>query len=57
MKRESHFGAVLFSRWLNAIVLQAKPKIAVGFGETNYPHQKEQDTVWCPVLFGAGKRT
>ena len=35
MNRESHFGAVLFSRWLNAIVLQAKPKIAVGFGETS----------------------
>jgi hypothetical protein len=48
---------VLFSQWLNAIVLQAKPKIAVGFGVANYPRQKEQDTDWCPVLFGAGKRT
>ena len=35
MEKECYFGAVLFSQWLNAIVLQAKPKIAVRFGVTN----------------------
>ncbi|MBQ9806982.1 MAG: hypothetical protein IJW49_10835 [Clostridia bacterium] len=33
------------------------PNRSVGFCVTDYPHQKEQDTNRCPVLFGAGKRT
>ena len=35
----------------------SKTENSGGLLRVSYTREKEQDTNWCPVLFGAGKRT